>query len=123
MYQLIIYQYQDIIIQTPVDKYGSTISSSITKLNIDLTNDVHSLVTKANSSSLSVYDLKTEIILKSIIGNDSFVNLDSTFRIRINNVDTFTIQRFDNDGDLVSDAWMDLLKISYNTDTNNSLHL
>jgi hypothetical protein len=68
-------------------------------------------VAKANTSASTLYALKTEIFVKSIVGNNSVVNLDSKLRKRSNNVDTFTIQRFDNDGAIVSDAWMDLLKI------------
>lgn len=61
------------------------------------------------------YELNYDICLTSVVGSNTYFNLDSRFRINSNNTDTCSTQRFYNDGSSVSDAWLDLMKISVDT--------
>jgi hypothetical protein len=87
----------------------STINSTITTMSSNV-----------NSVISAVDTLNSESYLKPISGVNSYLTLDSRFRIYTNTTNMFSIQRLDNDGSIITDAWLDLMKIEFNSNTNKT---
>ena len=69
------------------------------------------IATKANISNT---------VLKTASGDSSIVDINTTFRINAQDKNSLSIQRFDNDGAIMTDAYVDVAKFIFNTDTNKS---
>ena len=57
---------------------------------------------------------------KSVAGPSTILTLDSKFRITTNNDDNLTIQKYDDDGAIITDYWLDVAQCTFDKDTNNS---
>jgi hypothetical protein len=95
---------------------ATTNTASISTINSTIT----TISTNLNTAISGVNALNSTCYLKSISGVNNRLNLDSRFRIYTNTTDTFSIQRLDNDGTIITDAWLDLMKITFDTNTNKT---
>jgi hypothetical protein len=95
---------------------ATTNTASISTINSTIT----TISTNLNTAISGVDNLNDTCYLKSISGVNNRLNLDSRFRIYTNTTDTFSIQRLDNDGTIVTGAWLDLMKITFDTNTNET---
>jgi hypothetical protein len=70
---------------------------------------INAIATKANTS---------DTCTKTIVNNDCILTLDNNKRIIATLDNKIKFQAFDNDGTIVSDSWVVLASIEWNTDTN-----
>ncbi len=70
---------------------------------------ITSIATKANIA---------DTFLKTIVNHDYLLTLDNNKRIVATLDNKVKFQAFDNDGTIVSDSWVDLASIEWNTNTN-----
>ena len=78
---------------------------------MDGTHVMDEIATKAKS---------TDTFVKEVSGTDIILPLGNKFRIVTGADSVFRLQRFDDDGTLVTDGWLDVYTASFNTNTNES---
>ena len=64
-------------------------------------------------------DSDTRYPVKAIDGTNTNISLDTKYRIQSDGTN-FYIQRFDNDGVIETDSWVDVVSFTWNTNTNTS---
>ena len=92
-----------------------------TSLTVGL--DTSNLASKAEVDGLvNLINTKanlTQIFEKITNGNDTFLQLNSNFRFVASN-GVLKLQRYDNDGAIITDSWVDVCSFNFNTEQNTS---